>query len=140
MTAVNVPAGALRRLAFHEAAHAVAAVVLGVEVAWCDLEADGPGSGGTLVREVDPHTDAVIALAGYEQSGGRLTCPPSTHDTRAALQLVGEAGIEVARRAAWELLAAHRAAVAAVAAALLVHGRLSGGQVWALVRAVEGGR
>lgn len=124
---------ARRRLAVHEAGHAVAAVVLGVEVAWSDLDYR-PGMGGTMVREVDPHTDAVVLLAGYEVSGGGLAFPGDTHDTVAARALVGEAGMAAATVDARRILAAHRARVLIVAAALVEHGRLAGAQLVELVQ------
>ncbi|NES28947.1 hypothetical protein GCE86_19680 [Micromonospora terminaliae] len=120
-------------MAVHEAGHAVAAVVLGAPVAWVDVEWR-PGEGGTLVREVDPHTDAVVALAGYEASGGALAFSGDTHDTLAARELVGEAGIPAATLDARRILIAHRYRLLVVASALLDHGRITGEQVTALVR------
>lgn len=124
-----------RRLAVHEAAHAVAAVIVGAPVAWVDLDWRPGVAGGTLVREVDPHTDAVVALAGYEASGGALQFVGETHDTAAARSLVGDEGMAAATQGARAILAAHRDQVLTVAAALLEAGRLTGDQVVELVRA-----
>lgn len=123
-----------RRLAVHEAAHAVTAVILGAPVAWVDLDWRPGVAGGTLVREVDPHTDAVVALAGYEASGGALQFVGETHDTAAARSLVGDAGMAAATLDARRILAAHRDQVLTVASALIEHGRLTGAQVVELVR------
>ncbi|MEU7679766.1 hypothetical protein AB0C42_33690, partial [Micromonospora taraxaci] len=83
--------------------------------------------------------DAVVALAGYEASGGALTGQLDTHDTRAALQLVGPHGMEAATWDARRLLMAHRPALLRVAGALFDAGRLTGAQVVDLVRAVPMG-
>ncbi|WP_433319169.1 hypothetical protein [Micromonospora chersina] len=119
-------------VAHHEACHAVAAVALGVLVDWADLEA-GEGYGGTQWACADPHTDAVVSLAGWMGSGGHLQGPPSTHDTQQAIELVGRDGIPAAMRDAAAILASREADIAAVAAALREHGWLTGEQITAIV-------
>ncbi|MEV0431256.1 hypothetical protein [Micromonospora sp. NPDC050495] len=123
----------LRWVAWHEAAHAVVAVVLGCLVDWADLDA-GPGYGGTLVAARDPHTDAVVSLAGWMASGGHLWGPLTTHDTQQAIELVGMDAIPAAMRDAEAILVSRRSDVAAVAAALVQHRILTGEQITAMVQ------
>ncbi|MEU1813510.1 hypothetical protein [Micromonospora aurantiaca (nom. illeg.)] len=130
-------------LAHHEAGHAVAAVALGVEIAyatllmgagetaWAGLPA-GRRYGGTFVRTVDPHTDAVVALAGWMATSGHVFGPVHTHDTEAARELVGAAGVPAAMRDAARILDGRRDDVGRVREALLQHGRLDGVQIVAL--------
>ncbi|MFG2052677.1 hypothetical protein ACGFI9_01480 [Micromonospora sp. NPDC048930] len=122
----------LRWLAHHEACHAVVALALGCTVDWADLDA-GPGYGGTQFASGDPHTDAVVSLAGWMGSGGHLRPQESTHDTQQAYELVGIAGFPAAMRDAAAILASRRSDIAAVAAALLEHEVLTGDKIAAIM-------
>ena len=138
-----------RRCAVHEAGHAVAAVLRGVQVNSVMLRFDElqPGvswelEGGTCHYQDKVSTSdldlAVVVVAGdvAELLDGykRIGDLDHTYEYREAVRLHGKPQTLRARNVATKLLTAQRGAVEAVAGALLKGGKLSGARATRMIR------
>lgn len=119
-------------LALHEAGHATVAVLLGAPI-WTAMLHRDRGLGETIVKKVDPMTDAIVAMAGWVANAHG-----SRHDLAEAAGLVGRDDMWEAAWRARCLLGPHPAAVQRVADELLLRGSLTGARIAELVHAEMG--
>lgn len=122
---------AARYIALHEAGHAVAGYLLGVEIQSMRMDWTA-GKGFTVTRRgADPWTEAVIVMAGH------AVVPPPLgtydHDHVAAAEFVGIDRVDDALLAAQKLLRPHGAVGSLLGAELYDHGYLSGADVLAIL-------
>ena len=117
------------RLGRREAAKAVAAILLDVEVGWIRLY-PAAGLAEVAIRPADPVTEATIAMAGW-------CATRAANDVREAVRLVGEVGMREAADRALGLLAGRGPLLAAVVQAAMARDgeELDGTTVTAMVRA-----
>src|SRR5690606_33479218 len=108
----QVPQWVPRHIAWHEATHATAAILIGAEVGEVLLDRDG---GRVMARGGEPFAVATVCLAPWR---------PSRQDIADAVALIGRDRLDEARQAGVTLLDGHRDAIGRVAAELLATGRV----------------
>ncbi len=118
----------------HEAGHALAAHLLGADIAYARLGPNSSGETRTTREPADPRKRAVISLAG--PAATHLLCAPDPArwrredvDRRQARLDVGNGGYLLARQTARKLLAAHLPELGRIARELARRRRLSGADV-----------
>jgi len=145
---VTLSAAQIGIIAIHEAAHAVVALRLGVDVRGVEVGERSDGSLGFVEAPSHPNgaCEAMVCIAGVIgqsiDEGRRLTFAEAAaayafcggeHDLPAARRLVAEADLERLWSEARDLLLADWTAVEALAAELVVAGAVSGARLRELV-------